>query len=331
MVKKAFVSIVRFIFWLVALTAAISLLFPSHPILGMILNLIRWPVLVVLVFMTWKKRKGHKKVKEKLIWGLAVLLLLQWSWKKVTYTYATNSVESSAVQFNLATYNLFFKNKQPQSALQLINTKEVDFLAFQEVTSTWQNQLIQTFGQKLPYHTSFPHRSAYGMAVFSKYPIRKIHYLKNSNGLPFAQIVQLKVASKTVAIANVHLSSPAIAVEQPERFFPLFIQNASIRAAQLDELLAYMASLQVEIKILAGDFNSMKFEPNYDLIRKEYVDLFAKKGQGRSVNFPHTAGVPFPLLTLDYMFVKGDCKPVACEVLKGGSSDHLPVWGKVEL
>jgi endonuclease/exonuclease/phosphatase (EEP) superfamily protein YafD len=330
MIKKIFLSIFRFTFLIGVIFSLLGIFFSAHPILGMILNLIRWPMLIVAIIWIWRKGLKPHTAKGKLIWGIAILLLLQWSWKKVNFNYSTKASNSSHTTCNLLSYNLFFKNRQPQSALQVIRSKEVDFMAFQEVTSGWQAKLTLAFSKKLPYHRSFPHRSAHGLAVFSKYPIQRAEYLKNANGLPFAQIVEVKIKNKKVLLANVHLSSPAIAVEQPERFFPLFIQNADIRSDQLEQLLSYMNEQTADSKILLGDFNSMKFEPNYAAIRSDYVDLFAKKGEGRSWNFPHTASVPFPILTLDYIFVSGDCKALACEVLQGGSSDHLAIWGKIE-
>jgi hypothetical protein len=73
----------------------------------------------------------------------------------------------------------------------------------------------------------------------------------------------LKVQNKTVQLANVHLASPALAIENKDRFFSLYHQNYKQRKSQLEkinnDLLAN--SDKFDCQLLVGDLNKIEYEP----------------------------------------------------------------------
>ena len=327
--KKQFSNILLFISILVAL---ICLLGRNHYLLGTAFAFGKWLIVLIGLFVIYQRRKILKSWLSVFLIITVGLVGTEIILVKLAHS-RFMSPETKGKQVSLISYNLFFKNKYPEPILQEIERENSDILLFQEYTPDWEARIIQRLGKKYPHRKTYAHRGTHGLAIFSKYPIKSVKYLRNQNNRPIAQIAELNIDGIPLAIANTHLASPALAVENPDRFWELYHRVYQSREKQLEELQQVIKNDFPEKmpRIIAGDLNTMKFEPLYRDLTYTYLDLFDKFGNGMGQTFPNSAKLKYPLITLDYILLHGNIKPIDAVVLPGSSSDHLAIKGLIEL
>jgi len=275
------------------------------------------------------------KTKEKpIIKKTATLLFLLSLAQLILGALTKERLESpvAAKPLKVMTYNLFFKNRNPAGSIQLIKKTNPDLLFVQELTPAWKVLLEQALGKRYPYHKTQAMKGTHGIGVYSKYPIKKNDLLLNSARLSFAQVTELTINSKRVRTINIHLASPAVAVENSDQFARLYWQNYRQRTQELEEINSVAQHNQSDFscQLLVGDFNTLFVEPIYQSLKKDWVNVYHKSGEGLGLNFPNS-GRSKPFMTLDYIMASGKAKCLSAKVLKGGHSDHLPVVAELEL
>jgi endonuclease/exonuclease/phosphatase (EEP) superfamily protein YafD len=302
----------------------------NHFILGTALIIFRWAFLLfgLAILYLMLKRTTPKQFK---VWTAIALLIipLEYTWNKINEENLKSGLLSTEV--SLMTYNVFFKNSSPNSSLNKIKNYDPDILFIQELTPEWKVNLENSIGRKYPYRRTSALQGTHGIGVYSKFPIIDSELLNNNN-LPFAQIVELSINNKKVQLINVHLASPAIAVEDPENFMELFSSNYKLRSQQLENIntVAIERENEFNAQILIGDLNTTPYEPIYRDIKKHWVNLYDLAGNGCGFNFPNSNKVD-PILILDYIFGRGVVKGIEMKVMKGGSSDHLALVGRIKI
>jgi len=298
---------------------------------GTILNFGRWIfVFTTICFLYLSIRYHTPPLFPTLLKVCLVALLLEYGWNK---TQEASLVDTHfTTELSLMTYNVYFKNRQPAAVIEKIKAANPDILLVQEMTPKWGKELSRAIGKKYPYTKTIPLKGAYGIGIFSKYKLTNYEVLRHKNKLPYAQIVEFSIKKNTVQLINTHLTSPAIAVENPDNFFPLLLENYRMRQQQLAAINNFVDTQQknIDVQLLVGDLNTMKYEPLFRLLKKDWVNLYDKVGQGWGFTFPRTAKIP-PLLSLDYILVKGNAQAMEAKVIQGGSSDHLAVFGKIKI
>lgn len=290
----------------------------------------RW---VLLVFGLSMCHLTFKRITPKLlkIWLVIVLVIipLEYVWNKVSEKRLKNGVLSTEI--SLMTYNIFFKNSSPNSSLNKIKNYDPDILVIQELTPDWELKIENSIGLKYPYRRISASRGTHGIGVYSKFPIEDSKLIDN-NKLPFVQILELNINNKKVQLINVHLASPAIAVEHPENFIDLFSSNYKLRSQQLEKInmIANEREDEFNAQILIGDLNTTRYEPIYRDIKNHWINLYDLAGTGLGLTFPNSNKVG-PILALDYVFARGVVKVIEMKVIEGGGSDHLALAGKIKI
>ena len=305
------------------------LLFRNHFIFGTTLIIGRWGFLLVglLLFFLTTKRITSKQLQYFLL-GSLLLICIEFVFTKLNE--ARPKVISNNTELTFMTYNLFFKNKNPDVILNHIMLTNPDVLVVQELTPAWAGTLSKSLGQNYPYKKIYTDKGTHGIGVYSKYKFSNDTMLLNESKRPFAQIVTLRVKDKKIQIINTHLASPAAAVEHPENFLSLFNSNYTLREIQLNQIDLATKMNTDDTYILIGDLNTTPYEPIYRNLRTTWVDIFNEVGEGSNKTFPNTCKSA-PFLTLDYFLIKGNVTPVSAKVLSSGSSDHLALVGKVKI
>jgi endonuclease/exonuclease/phosphatase (EEP) superfamily protein YafD len=320
----------KFLIGLFIAGAGATLIGRNHFVLGTGLILLRWGFFVCGVFFLYLtyKRVAHKSFRICLIVVLT-LISLEFIWNKLEEEQLNAAAVSTEV--SLMTYNIFFRNARPDASINKIKSYNPDILVVQELTPGWKISLDGSIGSRYPYRETTALRGTHGIGVYSKYPILNVELLKEGN-LPYAQLLKLKINNKLVQLINVHLASPAIAVEHPENFISLFSANYDSRKKQLETIHSHTDNIESEFhaQLLIGDLNTTSYEPIYRDIKKHWVNLYDLAGEGWGLNFPNSGKIG-PVITLDYLFGKGIIQAVKLEVIKGGSSDHLPLAGKIKI
>lgn len=227
-----------------------------------------------------------------------------------------------APAFELLTYNLLFSSRSDRSLSQL-REASADVLCLQEVNPAWAARLERDLAGRFPHRAVEPRPGAYGVAIYSRLPLRAPTLLRDGRRLA-GQCVSIAPGGVETVLCNVHLSSPAGIVERGRRWIRGFDANARVRAAQWVLLRAHVARAYPGARrlIVAGDFNTLDTEPLYREIGGTLVDAFAAAGRGRGATFPTEPTAPFPLVRIDYVFASPELVPHAAEVLPPGGSDH---------
>ncbi|HSY61184.1 MAG TPA: endonuclease/exonuclease/phosphatase family protein [Cytophaga sp.] len=305
------------------------LVFRNHFIFGTALIIGRWGFLLVgllLLFLT-TKRITPKRLQYILL-GSLLFVCVEFIFTKLNE--ATPKEISSNTELTLMTYNLFFKNKNPDVILKQIKETNPDILVVQELTPQWVHLLSKSLEHMYPYKTIYADKGTHGMGVYSKYKLSSDTLLLNQCKKPFAQIVNVRVFNKKIQIINTHTASPAAAIEHPENFLSYFNSNYAQREKQFTQIEGAAENSTNAISILIGDLNTTCYEPLYRNLRNNWVDVFNEIGEGSNKTFPNTSRSK-PFLTLDYIFIKGAITPVSARILSGGSSDHLALVGKIKI
>ncbi|MFK7923272.1 MAG: endonuclease/exonuclease/phosphatase family protein [Bacteroidia bacterium] len=326
--KKHFGSISNL---LLLLLGVMMLLGKNHYLLGSVYGVLLWPFLILIGIKFWIARARKRLKQEKYLLILGGLLLASWTYDHIPrINWDRETVEQR--QLNVLTYNLFFKNQYPQQIINEIKVTKPDVLMVQELTPEWNTKLQPSVYARYKYRKTFLDRRTHGFGIFSTYPILSHHLIKNERSQAIFQICELLIDGKKIVMINAHMASPAKIVEQPDLdVISVFKHNYAKREAQWAQLEAYLGEHFPEHpKVIAGDLNTMKIEGLYRQIRHQWVDAFAKQGEGWRCTFPNVAAIPFPVITLDYILGQG-IKPLEAKVLKGGSSDHFAVWAKIAI
>lgn len=306
------------------------LVFRNHFIFGTALILGRWGFLLIglLLFFLSTKRITPKKLQYILL-GSILLIGLEFIFTKLNQA-SLEEVPITRKELSLLTYNLFFKNKNPDVILKQIKETDPDILIVQELTPAWAGILSKSFGQIYPYKKIYADKGTHGIGVYSKYKLSNDTILLNDNKKPFTQIITAHIHNKKIQLINVHTASPAAAVEHPENFLSLFSTNYTLRENQFKKIEHVSKMNSGEAYILIGDLNTTPYEPIYRNLRRNWVDVFTEAGEGSNKTFPNTSRSK-PFLTLDYILIQGAVFPVSAKVLSSGSSDHLGLVGKVKI
>ncbi|BDD05236.1 endonuclease/exonuclease/phosphatase family protein [Aureibacter tunicatorum] len=320
---------VRIIILAVFSLACFSVIGRDNFLLGTFLILFRWVLFLIalLVFYLLYKRQSKRKWKTIPI-ATMLILLLELSWTNIGKESLKASGKTTEISF--MTYNIFFKNHQPKSSINIIKKKNPDIIAIQELTPKLKQLLDKQLSSEYRYKKTLAMKGTHGLGIYSKYKITSNEFLYNSNNLPYAQVLTVSVNKIKMQVTNVHLASPAIAVENPNKFLPLYLNNYEHRKNQLARINGKADEEQFDAQILLGDLNTTHYEPLIRELESQWVDLHSVSGTNQRFNFPNSAKIP-PILTLDYIFAKGKINPVNAEVLHGGGSDHFPIYGKVSI
>lgn len=292
----------------------------------------RFPLFISGLFYSYRLVKAYKENQwlTRLLVLITVGLLIEYSWVK--HSEYRGDEKSEGRSLSLMTYNLYFKNKHKESSVKIILNANVDLLVLQEITLSWNAELSRSIGHIYPYSKVIALNGTHGTGIYSKYPLTDHTILNNSAKLPIAQVVNVGIGDKKLRLINAHLASPAIAVENPDDFFQLYMKNYEIRKSQLDRIntLVMRDEKEFDCHILIGDLNTSRYEPIFRDLTSYWYNLSNITKFSYGANFPNSAKVP-PVLSLDYILLRGQFTGEHFSVVGGGGSDHLAIKGTVKI
>ena len=306
---------------------ALSGVFQYFLMPGFIWN-ITFPFLQILLLVIGLIKYQKCKVIKYSSILISLLCLLE-----IGFTvYSKSNISSNILdkELTVMSYNLFFKNKRKDQTISIIKRENPDILFVQELTPNWASTLEKSIGGIYKYKLTKSLKGTHGIGIYSKYKISDQEFLKNSSNKPFAQLVNLTIQGKLVRLINTHLASPAIAVENKEKFFSLYRENYQVRKKQLKKLNNLTNNQKYDCQLLVGDLNTLYSEPIFKRLKLNWVNSNNELLRWTKFNFPHSSKIS-PILTLDYIFGRGNLKFIESKVIEGGSSDHLAIMTKLKI
>ncbi|WNJ16163.1 endonuclease/exonuclease/phosphatase family protein [Pontibacter sp. G13] len=310
--------------WLILLLAVGVL---SHGfLLGNAYGIFVWPIFIISLVRSKFWRFPHVRwtafYSAVLVGFMLVIGLLR--------SFHIHPEPKAGKQLTILDYNLFFKNQHKSQIVQEIQAHPADLIVFQEYTPAWEKAL-SSIATQFPYRRTFAHAGSHGLAIYSKYPLHDYELIQVDTLLPFAQVVNIEAGNAHCQLINAHLPSPAVVVENPDRFMKLARGNHLQRRWAYRRIMAQVADRSAAASLMIGDLNTISTEPVFREIKHEWTDCWSRVGSGWGFTFPHTQGIDQPFLRLDYAMIRGAIRPIEMEILPGSSSDHLGIKLQVEI
>ena len=255
---------------------------------------------------------------------------------------------AGGAEVSVLTYNVLFRGSDPSASLDAIAAHPADLVLVQELTPAFARRLrARRIGPRASLH---PLAGTAGLGVISRTKVRREVLLRNDRGTPFAQCFETTIAGADVAVCNVHLLSPAAVLRRPATFRRDFARNARTRAEQWRQIVAHLASRRVALTVVAGDLNTLEYEPLHAAFTRAHVDAFRARKAGIGGTFPNPtvrlaawigsawAGRLAPIagwlpraVRIDYVLASPQMAVRGAEVIGGGGSDHHAVRAQLQL
>ena len=244
---------------------------------------------------------------------------------------ANDILQGDPLSLSVVTYNIRVGGDNLEGMLHFLAEKKPDILLLQEVHGPpfiprFVNQ-AEAIANRLSYHYVFGKTrnwlsGEYGVAIVSRYPLREIEKIPLPN-LPGEEpeillVAQTLTPQGPVWLATVHLISRSKGKNN---------RVGELRYQQARTILQVLNQKEGPL-IFGGDLNSVGFSRIKKLFSMSMTDVFQEVGKGRNSTFPSG----FPLLRLDYIYVRGsNLKPQTARVWSNQISDHRPLWSQIEL
>jgi len=155
----------------------------------------------------------------------------------------------------IVSQNLSFANGQVVTALGELVEQDSDILVLQEYTPEWHNALAE-LAERYQYTITVPRNGAFGIAVYSKIPVKshKIHIFGNTQ-TPFIE-VELDSPKLQARLIAVHFQPPMTSYRSKDR------------ERQLVELKRHLETVNGPF-VIVGDFNNTPYSPVLRSFMKE--------------------------------------------------------------
>ena len=203
----------------------------------------------------------------------------------------------------IAHLNVLQPNARHADVLTAIRHADADLVSVQEVSPQWAVALRDGLGEEYRYQLVTPRTNCYGIALFSRIPLRKARVIVLS-GAPFIE-AEVEAVGGALRVYIAHATSPG----SPSQFFR---RNAQLRA--LAKLIAD-GSLPT---VLIGDLNTVHWDDAYQ-------QLCANSGllplnHSRMATWPSIG--PLAFIPLDHALVRGPIRASTIDSFKIPGSDH---------
>ena len=214
------------------------------------------------------------------------------------------SLQPNGQQLRLAQVNVLQFNLRHDLVTQHILQLDADILAFQEVDQLWADSLVKALAREYPYFSLAPQDNCYGMALFSRKPLKEVK-LRFWEGYPAISAI-LEDGDTESLILSLHAASPV----SRERYQARNKQLAS--AARLIEQTGLPT-------LLIGDLNTVPWDAALSplLESARLQDSRARHYTATWPNFMGRWGIP-----IDYVLHSSEWQRLSHSVHRIPGSDH---------
>jgi endonuclease/exonuclease/phosphatase (EEP) superfamily protein YafD len=210
------------------------------------------------------------------------------------------------------TANLSRRDYSSAELLAIVGDAAPAVVLLVEFTSV-TDERFRALDESYPYHIKVPRRDAFGLALFSRYPLDA-----QEIDLTGAAAIRARVAAPDgeVTVFGVHLRSPTSA------------GRALDRNRQLEALVQLTSAVAGPV-IVMGDLNITPLSPFFSdwLERSGLHDA----GAGRGPWFSWPTFLPIAGIPIDHCVVSADFEVVSHRRLPAFGSDHYPVLAQLRL
>ncbi len=225
------------------------------------------------------------------------------------------SSQSEYVELTVFTSNILLVNNRYQEMLELIQSVSPDIIAFQEYTYDWHSELSGSLND-YPYVSAHPAHGAFGVALYSKYPLSNERLQDTQHDAIKLAIADVVVEGKTIQISSVHPPPP---VSQG---------MYEVRNSIMQSIGEQASATDIPVVVM-GDFNATPWSGHYSTMMSAGKLHNARAGFGFHPTWPsHNVLLQIPI---DHILVSNSIRSVdfGSQWLKG--SDHRALWSTVRV
>ncbi len=335
------------VFALSAYSDHISPKFSVYPsFLGILFPFFLIAVILFMIYWTIRMRW----------YALVSLLFLVACWEPVTryvpYHFVEQTPAEGAIKFltyntcGMGRYNLS-KAEKKNEVIEFIKNEDPDIVCLQEFSfdnrkGALSEAKIRKQLSKYPYYHYKPSSVNYshsGLAIFSKYPIRKVQGIDYKSMYNSSCLYVLDVNGRPLTVINNHLESNKLSPED-RQFYDAMIQHFEtqkidefrttlihklgtgyrVRATQAEQLRDIIKEVNTPL-IVCGDFNDTPISYCYQTIRGNMTDAFRNSGFGPGITYHENKF----LFRIDHIFHNDSLSSSNARVHHVKWSDHYPV------
>jgi endonuclease/exonuclease/phosphatase family metal-dependent hydrolase len=303
-------------------------------------------------------------MRKKWLLGFLTIVIICSGWHTLIATFGLfgNSGKDAKAEeglLRMMTYNVHaFKpygdklnETVKENMFDVIETQNPDVICIQEFYTQYKgfyntiDSLKEILNTKYFYFqpTMKSQSEAFGLAIFSKYPIKDKGKIVFEEGAGNECIyTDLEVQGKPLRIYNVHLQSISFKdqdyeyldkvkemdpeVGSSKRIASMLKRAFTKRSAQVDLMKANMQTCKIPY-IVAGDFNDTPASYAVTKMTDSLNNAFIKKGGG----FGRTYNGKFPNFQIDYIATTKDIEVTNYHIIEAKLSDHFPVRSDLRL
>lgn len=228
------------------------------------------------------------------------------------------AAESSEIEIIIA--NVLITNTNYDGFLKIVQKENPDIVLAMEVNKEWVRHL-QELKKDFEYHIEYPLDNAYGMAMYSKFPLknREIKFLNQDDVPSFHTKISLP-GGKDFMFHAVHPVAPV-----PSSKYPDNIGEEEIALIKIGDIVAK----DTLPSIVAGDFNDVSWSLTSRLFEESGNLKNVRIGRGLYSTFDvNSLIMRWPL---DHYFVTKEFHLSEIERLSEFDSDHFPLYVKLIL
>ncbi len=224
---------------------------------------------------------------------------------------APSAAQAAGHSFRLMSANVHYRNTDYPALLEEVRRQDPDVLGLMEVDRAWLDGL-SALGSQYRYKVLRPEEGAYGLALYSKLPIRRLPtspYIEG--GFQTAVLVELTTGAGPVTLALAHVRAPT----GPAK--------ARLRNAQFGKIAEMLRLDGGEAKILVGDLNTTPWSPYYRQLAETTGMQNAALGYGYEPSWP--SGFSLLKIPIDHCLVSEGLRVANFRIGADFGSDHLPI------
>jgi len=210
--------------------------------------------------------------------------------------------------FRVAHFNVLGSNILYDQIAEQTQATDADLISFQEVDSTWMDELIIRLKNQYPhYHLAY--QEVHGVAIFSKHPVEDLttYYWGGEPSLTG----NIMLPDTTVHFVATHTLSP----RNEKRY--------TKRNQHLRQMGRYLKSIEGPV-LAIGDFNAVPWSPHIVQIRRQ-SRLFDSR---RSFTPTYPARWKIGGIPIDYILHSDEVQCLNFQSVEMAGSDHKGVLGE---
>jgi endonuclease/exonuclease/phosphatase family metal-dependent hydrolase len=251
-------------------------------------------------------------------------------------------VNADLENIKLLSYNLqgfripYQKNTTQEEIANFINKENPDIICLQEfyTNNKVTEELFASLIDKYKYHSVFysvkRKNSSYGIATFSRYPIKMMLEIPFENTANAAMYTDIDVNGKIIRVYNVHFQSIKLNLTKIDEIEEVSsrLKTAFVKRAGQVDIMAKHIDVSPYPVIVCGDFNDTPMSYTYNKIRGDKLDTFCEVGSGMPSTFRLSI---IPLVRIDYILHDKIIEALTYSIHKIDYSDHYPISSVVNI